>query len=145
MMDRKLCRGVRPFGVSLLVAGLEDGESKLYQVDPSGSYFGWKATAIGKNFVSAKTFLEKRYVHAMLAEPRGTQSVRPYPDVCCRGCRYNEEMEIEDAVHTALLTLKEGFEGQMTESNIELGIADKDGFRKLSPADVKDYLTTLQA
>jgi 20S proteasome subunit alpha 2 len=59
--------------------------------------------------------------------------------------RYNEEMEIEDAIHTALLTLKEGFEGQMTENNIELGIADKDGFRKLSPADVKDYLATLQA
>lgn len=56
------CSGVRPFGVSLLVSGVEDGEPKLYQVDPSGSYFGWKATAIGKNFVSAKTFLEKRHV-----------------------------------------------------------------------------------
>lgn len=30
------------------------------QVDPSGAYFGWKATAIGKNFVNAKNFLEKR-------------------------------------------------------------------------------------
>lgn len=25
--------------------------------------------------------------------------------------RYNEEMELDDAVHTALLTLREGFEG----------------------------------
>uniref|UniRef100_A0A6S9AKY7 Proteasome alpha-type subunits domain-containing protein n=1 Tax=Ditylum brightwellii TaxID=49249 RepID=A0A6S9AKY7_9STRA len=41
--------GVRPFGVSLLVAGVEgDGTPRLYQVDPSGAYFGWKATAIGK-------------------------------------------------------------------------------------------------
>lgn len=41
--------GVRPFGVSVLVAGMDgDGTPKLYQVDPSGSYFGWKATAIGK-------------------------------------------------------------------------------------------------
>ena len=54
------------------------------QVDPSGAYFGWKATAIGKNHVNAKNFLEKRY---------------------------NEEMELDDAVHTALLTLREGFEG----------------------------------
>ena len=41
--------GVRPFGVSLLVAGTDgDGTPRLYQVDPSGAYFGWKATAIGK-------------------------------------------------------------------------------------------------
>ncbi|KNC74405.1 proteasome subunit alpha type-2 [Sphaeroforma arctica JP610] len=108
--------GVRPFGVSLLVAGYEDGEPKLYQVDPSGSYFAWKATAIGKNFISAKTFLEKRY---------------------------NDEMEIEDAIHTAILTLKESFEGQMTENNIELGVADANGFRSLSPAEIKDYLATI--
>jgi 20S proteasome alpha/beta subunit len=54
--------GVRPFGVSLLVAGLDgDGTPALYQVDPSGAYFGWKATAIGKSYVSAKNFLEKRW------------------------------------------------------------------------------------
>ena len=74
--------GVRPFGVSLLVAGYDDAGPQLYQarepgetlfaffglthvaccqVDPSGSYFAWKASAIGKNMVNAKTFLEKRY------------------------------------------------------------------------------------
>lgn len=36
--------------------------------------------------------------------------------------RYNEELSLEDAIHTALLTLKEGFEGVMTEKTIELGI-----------------------
>lgn len=59
------------------------------------------------------------------------------------GRRYNDEMEIEDAIHTAMLTLKEGFEGQMTENNIELGIADDKGFRKLSPSEVKDYLSSI--
>ena len=34
--------------------------------------------------------------------------------------RYNDEMELEDAVHTALLTLKEGFEGAMDHTNIEV-------------------------
>lgn len=52
--------GVRPFGVSLLVAGYDDTGPQLYQVDPSGSYWAWKAAAIGKNFVNARTFLEKR-------------------------------------------------------------------------------------
>lgn len=55
-------RGVRPFGVSLLVAGLDENGPQLYQVDPSGSYWGWKASAIGKNMLNAKTFLEKRFV-----------------------------------------------------------------------------------
>mmetsp|Transcript_20439 Transcript_20439/g.38741 ORF Transcript_20439/g.38741 Transcript_20439/m.38741 type:complete len:238 (-) Transcript_20439:57-770(-) len=108
--------GVRPFGISLLVAGLQgDGKTPgLYQVDPSGAYFGWKATAIGKNYVSAKNFLEKRW---------------------------NEEMELEDAIHTALLTLREGFEGEMTAENIEVAIVRKDGkFVVLTPQQIQDYL-----
>jgi len=51
--------GVRPFGVSLLYAGYDEDGPQLYQIDPSGAYFGWKATAIGKESVSAKTFLER--------------------------------------------------------------------------------------
>jgi 20S proteasome subunit alpha 2 len=34
-------------------------------VDPSGSYFAWKASAIGKNSLDAKTFLEKRWDHEL--------------------------------------------------------------------------------
>lgn len=85
--------------MSLLVAGYDENGPHLYQLDPSGAYYGkktfefswflikfaeWKAAAIGKNMKNAKTFLEKRY---------------------------NPEMELQDAIHTALLTLKEGFEG----------------------------------
>jgi len=112
----------------LLIAGFDEKGPMLYQVDPSGSYWPWKATAVGKNMVNAKTFLEKRY---------------------------NEDMELEDAIHTAILTLKEGFEGQMTENTIEIGIitgvvsTKDDGavvlpeFRKLSPNEVKDYLANI--
>ena len=58
--------------------------------------------------------------------------------------RYNEELELDDAVHTAILTLKESFEGQMNETNIEIGICDKDGkFKRLEPSEVKDYLGSL--
>jgi len=74
--------GVRPFGVSLLLAGVDSRGPQLFQVDPSGSFWAWKASAIGKNANNAKTFLEKRY---------------------------NKDMELEDAINTAILTLKEGF------------------------------------
>jgi len=106
--------GVRPFGISLLLAGFDHNGPQLYQIDPSGSYFAWKASAIGKHMVNAKTFLEKRY---------------------------NDELELEDAVHTALLTLKEGFEGAMDHTNIEGGIVGADKtFKVLTPAEIKDYL-----
>jgi len=78
-------------------------------------------------------------------------------------------MELEDAIHTALLTLKEGFEGEMTQDTVEIGMlpifsADsgvvgepaehllgfegKEGvvgprFRKLTPGEVQDYLDNL--
>ncbi|CAJ0846277.1 12246_t:CDS:2 [Entrophospora sp. SA101] len=61
---------------------------------------------------------------------------------------YNDDIGLEDAVHTSILTLKEGFEGQMTENSIEIGIIGGDTtgfmegkeqplFRKLSPSEVK--------
>lgn len=51
--------GVRPFGISLLIIGYDQDTPRLYQVDPSGAYFAWYATAIGKNYISGKSFLEK--------------------------------------------------------------------------------------
>ncbi|KAH8705776.1 putative proteasome component Pre8 [Talaromyces proteolyticus] len=151
--------GVRPYGVSLLIAGWDEGvepeaeqateegsEKKvsgktggilkggpsLYQVDPSGSYFPWKATAIGKSATSAKTFLEKRYT---------------------------EGLELEDAIHIALLTLKETIEGEMNGETVEIGIVGPPAdhllgyqgvegargprFRKLTKEEIEDYLTNL--
>ena len=36
--------------------------------------------------------------------------------------------------------VQEGFDGQMTEDNIEIGICNERGFTKLPPSAVKDYL-----
>jgi len=56
-------------------------------------------------------------------------------------------MELDDAVHTALLTLKEGFEGQMSSTNIEIGIIGTQTdqkFQVLKPSEVKDYLDEVE-
>ena len=85
----------------------------MYQVDPSGSYWAWKASAMGKNGVNARTFLEKRY---------------------------KEEDDIEDAVQLAILTLKEGFDGEITAENIEIGISSAGSFKKLATSEIAEYL-----
>jgi len=110
--------GVRPFGVSLLIAGFDEQGPHLFQVDPSGSYWAWKASAIGKNMINANTFLEKRY---------------------------QENGELDDAVHTAILTLKEGFDGQINENNIEIAKIENDKFfHILTPNEIKDYLQEVE-
>ena len=63
---------------------------------------------------------------------------------------------MEDAVHTAILTLKEGMDGVLTPSMIEVGICERvlrpcrdggeemvDVFRVLSEDEVKDYLANI--
>merc|ERR1711920_1086363 len=58
--------GVRPFGISTLLGGFTtDGKPELYQTDPAGTYYAWKATAIGKNSKSVVDFLEKKYVEGL--------------------------------------------------------------------------------
>lgn len=42
-----------------------------------------------------------------------------------------------------ICVLQESFEGQMTEDNIELGVCNDQGFRRLSPSEVKDYLASI--
>ena len=42
------------------------------------------------------------------------------------------------------LLYQESFDGQMTEDNIEIGISNSSGFRKLQPSDIQDYLATIQ-
>ncbi len=53
--------GARPFGVSLLIGGIDDGGPQLYTTDPSGSFWGWKATAIGKESDVVRDFFKERY------------------------------------------------------------------------------------
>jgi 20S proteasome subunit alpha 6 len=51
----------RPYGVGLLVAGYDRTGAHLFQTDPSGNYYEFRAMAMGARSQSAKTYLEKNY------------------------------------------------------------------------------------
>ena len=68
----------------------------ISHVKLQGAYFPWKATAMGKNYINGKTFLEKRYI--LYADSHLLLVVLVV--------RYNEDLELEDAIHTTILTLK---------------------------------------
>jgi proteasome alpha subunit len=53
--------GARPFGVALLIGGVEDGEPRLFETDPSGTPYEWKAIAIGENRSDIQDYLEENY------------------------------------------------------------------------------------
>ncbi len=53
--------GVRPYGVSLLVAGVSDNTPRLFETDPSGALFEYKVTAIGAGKKTVEELMEKEY------------------------------------------------------------------------------------
>ena len=53
--------GLRPFGVSILVAGIDNETPKLFETDPTGIYFQYKATVIGEGEVEIEEIMHKEY------------------------------------------------------------------------------------
>ena len=114
--------GVRPFGIGMIVAGYDEVDGpQIFQVEASGTFYSWKATSLGKGGNTAKGFLERRF---------------------------SDDLDIEDAIHTAILTLKDSFEGELTEKNIEIGVIresdPKKQFKILTQSEIKDYLREVE-
>ena len=53
--------GIRPFGVSMIIVGVDTVGGKVLTTDPSGSYRGYKARALGRNADEANRLFEERY------------------------------------------------------------------------------------
>ena len=57
--------GVRPFGVALIIAGVDRKGSRIFVTDPSGTYVPYTAVAIGGNSDEITDYLEKNYKKEM--------------------------------------------------------------------------------
>jgi proteasome alpha subunit len=53
--------GVRPYGVGLLIGGVDKSGPRLFETEPSGTMIEWKAQVIGKGADKAKAILTKEY------------------------------------------------------------------------------------
>lgn len=60
--------GVRPYGVSLIIAGVDQKGESIYVTDPSGTYVQFSAVAIGAGADDVNSFLEKEYVDGITLE-----------------------------------------------------------------------------
>ena len=55
----------RPFGVSIIFAGVDEDGPRLFVTDVTGIYFEYKATALGEAETEIKEYLDKNYKDGM--------------------------------------------------------------------------------
>jgi len=107
--------GVRPFGVSLLIAGVDLNGPRLFMTEPSGAYAGYMARVIGAGSQPATEYLEKNYRH---------------------------DLTLNEALILGINALKPVIEGALEPQKLEIGVISiKDGkFRKLSEDEIAGKL-----
>lgn len=123
-LSKKLCDhmqsltqygGIRPYGTALLIAGVSDGEVRLFETDPSGTLLEYKATGIGIGRPAAMKVFEEEF---------------------------NPETEIKDAIPLGLKALHSATEGKFDVDQVEIGMIAKANpvFRKMSRQEVASFV-----
>ncbi|EAR94553.2 proteasome subunit alpha type protein (macronuclear) [Tetrahymena thermophila SB210] len=108
----------RPFGVALLIAGVDETGPRLFKTDPSGSMMEYQATCIGC----------------------GQEGIQPTLVE-----KYDENMSIREAEVLALSCLKETMEQTASRDNLELAVIPIEGgqFIERTPDYIDEILQTL--
>jgi proteasome alpha subunit len=103
--------GVRPFGVVLLIGGIDSTGKHLFSTDPSGAYLGYKAVCEGKKSTDAMTQFTKSYT---------------------------TDISLDQALELGLQTLKKITKQKFNTEMIEAAVIDKKtGYHKLTPEALK--------
>jgi len=106
--------GVRPNGVSLIIAGIDQKGESIYVTDPSGTYVQYAAIAIGAGSDDVNMFLEKHY---------------------------NSDMSLADAASLAIasINLKDEQKDVITDIKMAKITTETKVFEKVSESDLKNY------
>lgn len=111
--------GIRPFGISLIIGGVSDGECKLYETDPSGALVEYKATSIGYGREKTLNLFEEKYT---------------------------DDISLDDAIDLAVEGIYVATDSKISDDdNIEIAIIDKDTekFRKLDEESINERVEKL--
>jgi len=100
--------GVRPYGVGLLVGGVDKSGPRLFETEPSGTMIEWKAQVIGKGADKAKAILSKEY---------------------------KEGLDLKSGVKLLLKALKAG-EKEATADTVDIIAVSKKGTERVSVKDI---------
>ncbi|MCU0851546.1 MAG: archaeal proteasome endopeptidase complex subunit alpha [Candidatus Thermoplasmatota archaeon] len=103
--------GVRPFGVVLLIGGIDSTGKHLFSTDPSGAYLGYKAVCEGKKSTDAMTQFTKSYT---------------------------TDISLDQALELGLQTMKKITKQKFNAEMIEAAVIDKKtGYHKMTPEALK--------
>ena len=107
--------GIRPFGVSLIIAGVDYTGPKLLTTDPSGSYRGYKARALGRNAEKANTLLDEKYV---------------------------EGLSLDDAIRLGVEAVDAASGGEVTPATVKVAVIPSEArvFKRLSEEEIANYM-----
>jgi len=123
-LSKKLCDhmqtytqfgGARPYGTALLIAGISDGQCRLFETDPSGTLLEYKATGIGIGRPAAMKLFEEEY---------------------------NYDATVSDAIILGLKALRDATEGKFDVNTVEIGVIEVSNpvFRKMSKEEVASFV-----
>ena len=106
--------GVRPNGVSMIIAGIDQKGESIYVTDPSGTYVQFAAVAIGAGSDEVNSFLEKHY---------------------------KENMSLEDAASLAIaaINLKSDIKEGINHVKMAKITTESKVFEKVSETDLQNY------
>ncbi|AYU78685.1 proteasome subunit alpha type-5 [Leishmania donovani] len=108
----------RPFGVSLLIAGVDEKGPQLWQTDPSGTHTRYDAQAIGGGAEAAQSVFTERY---------------------------HRNMTLEEGETLAVDILKQVMEDQLSPENIEVAVvrADDGKLHMYTPTEIKAIMSRM--
>ena len=73
--------GARPFGVSIMLAGINNGKPELFTNDTTGNYLAYYANAIGDNDDKFKEKLREKYRHNMKIEEGAKLAIEMFKEL----------------------------------------------------------------
>jgi proteasome alpha subunit len=107
--------GARPFGVALIIGGIDNGEPRLFETDPSGTPYEWKALAVGADRDDIQNYLEDHY---------------------------EEGADLESGISLALQALASVNDGELSPQGLGMATVDaeSESYIDLTDDEVEEYL-----